>query len=69
MNKILEYIDIKTTEYFIIKEKIGHTYHNLLKYKNNIFNRVFLTFKNFDSSKELYIVPEFNGVEGVYYKI
>ncbi len=69
MNKTLKHIDIKTTEYFIIKEKIGYEYHNLLKYKNNIFNRMFLTFKHFDSSKELYIVPEFNGVEGAYYKL
>ena len=69
MNKIIKHIGIKTTEYLIIKEKVGYEYHNLLIYKNNIFNRIFLKFKNFDSTKELYIVPEFNGIEGAYYKI
>lgn len=69
MNKIPKYIDIKNTEYFIIKEKVGYVYHNILKYKNNLFNRIYLTFKIFDDSKELYIVPEYNGVEGAYYKL
>ncbi len=69
MNKIIKHIDIRNTEYFVIKEKIGHIYYNLFKYKNNIFNRIFLTFKNFNPSKDLYIVPEYSGIEGFYYKL
>lgn len=69
MNQIIKRIDNKTVDYFIIKEKVGHKYHDIMKYKNNIFNRLFLYFKKFYSNRELYIVPEFKGVEGCYYRI
>ena len=69
MKHIINCINNQTTDYFIIKEKVGHSYRNISRYKNNIFNRLFLIFKKFNNSKKLYIVPEFKGVEGMYYKI
>lgn len=69
MCNILKLINNKTTDYFITKQKIEHKYYNLKRYKNNIFNRILLSFKRFDKNKELYLVPEFNGVEGCYYRI
>ena len=48
--------------------KEGYKYYNILRCKNNIFNRMLLLFKRFDSFNELYIIPEFDGIEGFYYK-
>lgn len=69
MYNILKRISNKTIDHFIIKQKIGHRYYNLKRYKNNILNRILLSFKRFDKNKELYLVPEFNGIEGCYYRI
>lgn len=69
MYNILKRISNKTIDHFIIMQKIGHRYYNLMRYKNNIFNRILLSFKRFDKNKELYLVPEFNGVEECYYRI
>ncbi len=65
---ILKCID-KKTNYFIIKQKNGNLFYDIMKYKNNLFNRIFLSFKKFDKTKNLYFVPEFNGVEGRYYRL
>lgn len=69
MNQIIKRIGNETTDYFIIKEKVRHKYHDIMKYKNNIFNRILLSFKKYDNTRELYIVPEFKGIEGCYYRI
>lgn len=69
MYYILQKINNKTTDYFIIKQKIEHKYYTLKRYKNNFLNRTLLLTKRYDKNRELYIVPEFNGVEGCYYRI
>lgn len=69
MYNMLHKINNKTTDYFIIKQKTGHRYYNLKRYKNNIFNRTLLIIKKFNKNRELYLVPEFNGFEGCYYRI
>lgn len=69
MYYILHKINNKTTDYFIIKQKIGHKYYTLKRYKNNFLNRTLMLIKKRDKNKELYLVPEFNGVEGCYYCI
>ncbi len=66
---ILWQIDNTTTDYITIKQKVGHKYYDLVRYKNNAFNRFFLSIKRFNKDKELYIVPGFNGFEGCYYRI
>ncbi len=69
MYYVLHKINNKTTDYFIIKQKIGHKYHTLKRYKNNFLNRTLLLIKRYDKNRELYLVPEFNSVEGCYYRI
>lgn len=69
MNNTIKKIDNRKTEYFIIKKKIGHEYHQILRVKNNFFNRFILSIIKFDRDASLYIVPEFDGIEGYYYKI
>lgn len=69
MYSILQHINNKATDYFIIKQKIGHKYYNLKRYKNNVFNRTLLLIKRFNKNRELYLVPEFNDFEGYYYRI
>lgn len=69
MYYILHKINNKTTDYFIIKQKIGHKYYTLKRYKNNFLNRTLMLIKKRDKNKELYLVPEFNGFEGCYYCI
>ena len=69
LNTILRNINAETTDYFIIKEKIGFVYHDIAKYKNNILNRILLSCMKTRSGKELYLVPEFNNTEGYYYKL
>lgn len=69
MNNTIKQIDNKRTRYFIIKKKIGYAYHQVLRVKNNFFNRFVLSIIKFDEDLGLYIVPEFNGVEGRYYKL
>ena len=69
ISRILKQINNKTTDYFLIKEKNGNEYYTVAKYKNNIFNRIFLACKKFDADKGLCLVPEFEGVEGNYYHI
>lgn len=69
MNNAIKKIDNKKTEYLIIKKKIGHAYHEILRVKNNFFNRFVLSILKFDKYADLYIVPEFDGVEGYYYKL
>lgn len=66
---ILWQIDNTTTDYITIKQKVGHKYYDLVRYKNNVFNRVFLSLKGFDKNRNLFLVPEFNGIEGYYYII
>ena len=68
MNRTIKIFDSKTADYFIVKKKEGYKYYNILRCKNNIFNRMLLLFKRFDSFNELYIIPEFDGIEGFYYK-
>ncbi len=68
-NDILKRINNKTTDYFIIKQKVDHKFYDIVKYKNNLFNRILLSIKRFGNAKNLYIVPEFNGVEGYYYRL
>lgn len=69
MNNVIKKIDNRKTEYFIIKKKIGHDYHEILRVKNNFFNRFVLSILKFDKYADLYIVPELYGVEGYYYKL
>lgn len=69
MNNLIKQINNDKTEYFIIKKKIGHIYHQILRMKNNIFNRFILSTIKFDKEENLYIVPEFDGIEGFYYKL
>lgn len=69
MNNAIKKIDNKKTENFIVKKKIGHTYHEILRLKNNFFNRFVLSIIKFDKDASLYIVSEFDGVEGYYYKL
>lgn len=66
---ILRQIDNATTDYIVIKQKVGHKYYDLVRYKNNALNRLFLSIKRFNKDKELYIVPGFKGTEGYYYII
>lgn len=69
MNNIIKQIDNKKTKYFIIKKKIGYVYHQVFRVKNNFFNRFVLSIVKFDKGSGLYIVPEFDGIEGYYYKL
>lgn len=69
MNNTIKKIDNRKTEYFIIKQKIGHDYHEILRVKNNFFNRFVLSILEFDKYADLYIVPKLYGVEGYYYKL
>lgn len=69
MNNLIKQIDNDKTEYFIIKKKIGHLYHQILRVKNNFFNKFVLSIIKFDKEENLYIVPEFDGIEGYYYKL
>lgn len=69
MNNLIKQIDNDKTEYFIIKKKIGHVYHEILRVKNNLFNRFVLSIMKFGKEENLYIVPEFDCIEGGYYKL
>ncbi len=69
MNPFFKHIKNKSIDYFLIKEKNGYTYHNIARYKNNVLIRIFLANKKYSKNRELYIVPEFNGVEGRYYHL
>lgn len=69
MNNPIKKIDNRKTEYFIIKKKIGHAYYEILRVKNNLFNRFVLSIIKFDKDTSLYIVPEMDDVEGYYYKL
>ena len=66
---ILQKIDNTTTDYIIIKQKIGCKYYDLMKCVNDDFNRFYLSRKKFNENTGLHLVPEFNGVEGCYYCI
>lgn len=69
ISRIIRQPDNKNTSYLIVKKKNGNTYCDIMKYKNNIFTRLFLSNKNCKGFGELYVVPEFKGVEGLYYKL
>lgn len=69
MNPFFKHIKNKSIDYFLIKEKIGYTYHNIARYKNNVFIRIFLANKKCSMNRKLYIVPEFKGAEGCYYRL
>lgn len=69
MNQIIKHIDIAATDYFVVKQKIGNTYHDLKQFKNNFISRIILSLKKYDSDNDLYIVPITNGTEGAYHKL
>lgn len=69
MNQFIKHFKNKSIDYFVIKEKIGYKYHNIARYKNNVLNKIFLANRKCSKNRELYIVPEFKGVEGCYYRL
>lgn len=69
MNKLLKNMDYRYIDYFVIKEKIGNKFNDVIKYKNNRLNRFLLSIKKFDNNKELYLVPKYKNIEGYYIKI